>query len=338
MDDTSDIINKELKMEQAQKDPDFLQMLDAFKVRESFADRLKTKEHLRGASFSPDEKCALLKEIIKEKLSEDHPFFQEGSNGVKPDESELVEFFRKNSQYDYFRFSNKFTKVGLTDEQMKGNKNFEQMRGEEEEFRKNNPTKFNELVIGIIKNRDEQAFPDPSKYFWACQQVKKLDTLRWKIDETLDEQKVIFEITIGGRKVLRGFDFKQQKRQAPVLNRQSIPLFDADHSKTNPDEKNADIREEGAIQKTGDVSVDAYSGKGQQLGIRTPAEQGADQADTTNRDFENIKTLLGYNDLTSEQQKYFTPATENDKIGAFVKILHEYRDMPDVNKDLIIER
>jgi hypothetical protein len=223
---------------------------------------------------------------------------------------------------------------------------FKRMEKSGAEMRKDNPKQYFEMVVDILKNKDKQAFPDPSKYHWACEQMKHASKVEWRIIESKGEhrEEVSFRVTFPHMEpiIVKSMDFKRQinEQQASALERREVAKLYADRSQSDPD-KNADVIENIAEQEETEVSIDSSVGKKEQLKPKAPVQQKADEAELEDSDIKKIKKNLGYyNEEGNPKQEYvrqWVDASENDKWSEVIKIVEHYRDMPDLHKEKTVE-
>jgi len=354
----------ELGMEQAQQNPDFIRIMEAFRMIKDACDKFGTDPVTnQRRDLADDEINWVVQKIVAGKkgiLHPDNPFLRQDEKGDKLELEyvcgSIMEFVKQCEQtrnrdenirvepnLDIFNFK-RFVQSKPWDRGLETNDDekttshdalFEKIQGAEADLKHKHPEKYFKLVTDILDNVERNAFPDPNKYNWACEQIKKSGNLQWKITESNEDnkQEVVFKITLGGHTFERTIDFQRQmnQQQASALDRQDIPLSHADHSLANPD-SNAKTVESSSQEKSKEVSIDAVVGENEQIKPKTPTQQKADEKELENSDFKNIKDAFEYNRNVHGHE--FVHADENNKRDIFAKILYDYRDMPDAKNSL----
>jgi len=358
----------ELGMEQAKQHPDFLRIMEAFRMIHDACEKLATDPNTNERRDLADEEISwIVQKIVAGKkgaLHPDNPFLREDEKGNKLDLEyvcgSIAEFVRHcektrnrnqnvsvESGLDIFNYKeflgDKPWDRGLeTDDKKKAATDdvmFEKIKGAEADFKLKHPEKYFKVITDILDNKDRAAFPDPNKYHWACEQIKQRGTLHWKITESASDgkQEVVFKIKLGKFEFERTIDFQRQmnQQQASALERHDVAKSHADLSLANPEE-NAKALEEEAEQKVMEVPVHVAVGEGERIRPRKPIQQKDDKGEVVSSDFEKIKEGFGYkeNNPDPDQVGQFVDADKDNKRDFFVKTLFDYRDMPDVHSAL----
>jgi hypothetical protein len=354
-------------MEKEQNNPDFLRILEAFRMIKDACDKLAFEPNTNQKRDLADEEINwIVQKVVTGKkggLNPDNPFMREDIKGNKLDLEyvcgSIADFVRhcektKNrnqnirveSNLDIFNYQ-RFVEARpwenkdmAADDEKGANPNdmmFEKIKGAEAEFRHNHREEYFKVITDILDNKDRDAFPDPTKYHWACEQIKEVGDLEWKITESESDgkQEVVFKIKLGDFTFERTIDFDRQisDQQASALDRQDVAETHADLSHANPD-IDPDTLEEDADKKAMEVPIDMAVGESEQIKPKTLAQQKADEAEVVNSDFEIIKKAFKYNKSDPEHVGQFVSADENEKREIFAKILFDYRDMPDAHSAL----
>jgi len=350
-----------------QSHPDFLRIMEAFRMIKDACEKLGTNPATGQRRDLTDEEINwVVQKIVAGKkgvLHPDNPFLREDDKGNKLEMEyvcgSIMEFVRHCEKtrirdqnlrvepnldifnYKTFIESKPWEKGLVTDDDEKAAIDdimFEKIQGAEADLKHKDPEKYFKVVTDILDNKNRDAFPNPNKYHWACQQIKESGTLRWKITESASDgkQEVTFKITLGGHTFERTIDFQRQinQQQASALDRKDVVHTHADLSHANPDE-NPEALEKESEQKTMEVPVDTAVGEKEQIKTRAPVHQKSDERDVVSSDFEGIKEAFGYDKNNPDHIGQFVNPDDNNKRDIFAKILFDYRDMPDVNASIL---
>jgi hypothetical protein len=308
----------EIGQEQAKSHPDFVKMLEAFaEIRENLKG-FREKLEMTGSNrdLTEQESKKIIEEVIKGKgMKPKNPF-------LKGDDIEAGDMTETIHDYISFCRTTPDTKTGIrphyniegfqrfmetrAKEQEKSetpDKKFERIAGRvndaKEDFKESKPKEFYDLIFDILKNKGEgvSSIPDPSRYYWACEQLKNAE-LKFQIVEENGKQQISFTAKFKGQaeRPIKSIDFKQQQNEIAPLSARDITDMHRMHvfsQGQNPDKVENNV---SFVEDVAKIGVD-----GKPI-TKPPVKVKGSEVDKFNRMnndssalFFDIKQKLGYN-------------------------------------------